>query len=56
MIPFGLSLLCLCLLLAFVHDSWDDLWEVWSLWFVVAGIGSLCIVIGLVTFLLENFS
>ena len=56
MIPFGLSLLCLCLLLAFVHESWDDLWEVWFLWFAVAGTGSLCVVVGLTLFLLENLS
>lgn len=56
MIPFGLSLLCLCLFLAIAHDSWDDLWEVWFLWFAAAGTGSLCIVVGLVTVLPENFS
>lgn len=56
MIVTGLSLLCLCLLLAIAHDSWDDLWEVWFLWFAAAGTGSVCIVVGLILFLLENFS
>lgn len=56
MIPFGLFLLCLCTLLAFLHESWDDLREAWLLWFAAAGTGSVCVVVGLVLFLLENFS
>lgn len=56
MIPFGLFLLCLCTLLACIHESWDDLREAWLLRFAAAGTGSVCVVVGLVLFFLENFS